>query len=218
VAAALRGGSAFFEMNFLSAISLRLVRVALGTSICGLGISVAATGAGCLAAYPPDLPEVPAHRPTILPDESPEIDVPMVEWPSLFIANVEIDPGQSFVWGPFLDYDPIANPNPAISPVTVPPQLGDQPVNVSFSLAMPPDGLCHRIDLLVADAFGRSGPFSLNYFHTPSPEAGVGGDIVTWWYTGGLGLGDCSSLFGGSLPEGGFPFDAPTDSPPPVPE
>jgi hypothetical protein len=202
-------------MSFLSAIALRPVRVALGTSIGALGISIGATGAGCLAAYPPDLPSAPAHRPTILPNESPEVDVPLVQWPAQFTVYVEVDPGQSFVWAPFLDYDPVVNPNPAVPPRTEPAQLGDQPVNVFFSLAMPLDGLCHRIDLLVADAFGQSGQFSPTYFHTPSPEAGVGGDIVTWWYTGGLGLGDCSR-FGGPLPEGGFPFDAPSDSPPPV--
>src|SRR5580658_3156245 len=110
--AALRGGSAFFEMSFLSAIALRPVRVALGTSIGALGISIGATGAGCLAAYPPDLPSAPAHRPTILPNESPEVDVPLVQWPAQFTVYVEVDPGQSFVWAPFLDYDPVVNPNP----------------------------------------------------------------------------------------------------------
>jgi hypothetical protein len=185
--------------------------------------------AACLTAYPPPLPEV-QHRPTILPDEDPPVDVPLVDWPTdgTFIAQVDVDPGSPFTWAAFLDYDP-SDPTDLVHPNPIgygPPVLavGGGPISISFTTflggVMPADGFCHRIDLVVANAFGQNGlsPSTPQYFRSPSPDAGLGGDVVTWWYTGGLPFGTCSP-YGGPLPDGGFPFpDAPSDSLPPVPE
>jgi hypothetical protein len=208
-------------MRFSLSTQRRSLRIAAIVATMGsLGLAASILPAGCLTAYPPDLPVV-QHRPTILPDEVPEVDVPMVMWPKLFIANVDVDPGQVFSWAAFIDYDP-GNPTYPFDGNSVPAPPGGGPANVSFARAMPTDGLCHRIDLVVADAFDRSGAPSPTSYRSPAPEdAGgdvVGGDVATWWYTGGLVFGNCSP-YGGALPDGGFPFpDAPSDSPPPVPE
>jgi hypothetical protein len=187
-----------------------------------LGLAASGMPAGCLTAYPPPLPDV-QHRPTILPDEVPAVDVPLVDWPpdGTFIAQLDVDPGSSFTWAAFLDYDP-SDPTEPISygPPTL--AVGDGPSSIAFSVfsagTMPSAGLCHRIDLVVANALGQSGPLTPSYFRSPSPDAGLGGDVVTWWYTGGLSFGACSP-YGGPLPDAGFQFpDAPSDSPSPVPE
>jgi hypothetical protein len=210
-------------MRFLLSIQRRSLRIApIVATLGSLGLAASILPAGCLTAYPPDLPVV-QHRPTILPDEVPEVDVPMVMWPQLFVAYVDVDPGQVFSWAAFLDYDP-GNPTyPFYRKDSMPAPPGGGPATVSFSQPMPPDGLCHRIDLVVADAFNdQSGELSPTSYRSPAPsDAGgdvLGGDVATWWYTGGLVFGNCSP-FGGALPDGGFPFpDAPSDSPPPVPE
>jgi hypothetical protein len=152
-----------------------------------------------------------------LPDESPEIDVPLVDWPTEFSAYVQVDSGASFFWAAFLDFDPGNASNNVFVFHTATALPGGGPVNVSFRFPPEPDGFCHRIDLVVADTLGAAGgPTVPSYFHTPA--GALGGDVVTWWYTGGLGLGACSP-YGGPLPDGGFPLpDASSDSPPPVPE
>jgi hypothetical protein len=183
--------------------------------MCAAGFAAATIPAGCLTASPPALPDV-QHRPTILPDEDPEVDVPLVDWPTEFSAYVQVDPGAPFYWAVFVDFDP---GNPAgrpyvFHPASAPP--GGGPINVFFSVPPQPDGFCHRFDLVVGDAFGTVGsPMAPSYFYTPT--GALGGDVVTWWYTGGLGLAACSP-YGGPLPDGGFPIpDASSDSPPPVP-
>jgi len=219
--AVLRASSASSDMRVWLSTQRRSLRIAAIVATAGsLGLATSILPAGCLTAYPPDLPAV-EHRPTILPDESPEVDVPMVVWPSVFIANVDVDPGQVFSWAAFYDYDP-GNPTYPFDRNSVSAPSGGGPANISFSHLPPTDGLCHRIDLVVADAFDQSGAPSPTSFRSPAPSDGggdvLGGDVATWWYTGGLVFGNCSP-FGGALPDGGFPFpDAPSDSPPPVPE
>ena len=208
----------------LSPIPRRPLRLAaVGATTGALSLAASWLAAGCLTADPPPLPEV-QHRPTILPDEDPPVDVPLVDWPpdGTFIAQLDVDPGSSYTWAALLDYDP-SNPSTPLDKTIVgysPPQVAPAggPFNISFSAGpMPVDGLCHRIDLVVANAFGQNGPLSPSYFRSPAPDAGLGGDVVTWWYTGGLSFGACSP-YGGPLPDGGFPLDAASDSLPPVPE
>jgi hypothetical protein len=190
---------------------------ALTTRFGTLGLAASTIAIGCLTAPPPALQEA-NHRPTILPNETPPVDVPLVFWPAddLFIVYVDVDPGASFEWAAFEDYNPsVASSIPFYkgSGAALP---GGGPVAVSFILGQPPnDGLCHRIDLVVADMFGPGAP-DPSFFHTPTGD--YGGDVVTWWYTGGLGIANCSP-YGGALPDGGYPLpDASSDSPPPVPE
>ncbi len=214
-------------MPFLSSIPRRPFRLAaVGATMGALGLAASGMPSGCLTAYPPPLPDV-QHRPTILPDEVPAVDVPLVDWPTdgTFSAYLDVDPGSPYTWAAFLDYDPSDPTDPfhrnpiAYGPPA--PAVGGGPISISFSETMPSDGLCHRIDLVVANAFGQNGsvsPSTPQYFRSPSPDAGLGGDVVTWWYTGGLPFGACNP-YGGALPDGGFPFpDAPSDSLPPVPE
>jgi hypothetical protein len=183
--------------------------------------AVAVIQGACLTAYPPDLPPLPQHRPTILPDEFPAVDVPFGEWPALgFRVDVEIDPGQSFSWAIFEDYDSAAPTSPVLYLLSVTGEPGASVVPLSIPLPVPPDdGLCHRIDFVVAQSFAPDGaPFSgKNAAQFRSPQ-GLGGDVVTWWYTGGASSTSCTP-YGGALPEGGFVVpEASTDSPPPVPE
>jgi hypothetical protein len=212
--------SVYSDMRFGGSTVGRPLSIAIaGAALCTAVVAVSAIQAACLTAPPPELPDS-RHRPTIFHDEVVPADVPLVDWPAdgTFLANVDVDPNTSFTWAAFLDYDP-GNPaadSPFDSRVSVPAPPGGGPAQVSFHHAAPvPDGLCHRVDLVVADLFGRGGPISPSYFYSPE---GTGGDMVTWWYTGGLAFSDCSP-YAGALPEGGFPPpDAPSDSPPPVPE
>lgn len=215
--ATLPADSASSDMRSLRSLHRRSFGLAaVSGTMCAASFAVATIPAGCLTAPPPALPDV-QHRPTILPDESPAVDVPLVDWPAGFSAYVQVDPGAPFYWAAFLDFDP-GNPASAVYIFHLASALpGGGPVNVYFSFAPQPDGLCHRIDLVVGDTFGSPGlPTTPSSFHTPT--GANGGDVVTWWYTGGLGLAACSP-YGGPLPDGGFPLpDASSDSPPPVPE
>jgi hypothetical protein len=201
-------------LPFMPRPALRLA--ALTARIGTLGLAASSIAVGCLTAPPPALQEV-NHRPTILPDEMPPVDVPLVDWPAddRFIAYVDVDPGASFVWAAFFDYDPTSGGVFQTAPGSALP--GGGPVPVTFIREQPPnDGLCHRIDLVVADMFGPGAPADPTFFHTPTGS--YGGDVATWWYTGGIGFANCSP-YGGALPDGGYPLpDASSDSPPPVPE
>ncbi len=226
-------------MRFVRFTSLPPTRLAcIGVAVPVLAISVLTVASGCLTAQPPDLPEI-SHRPTIVADEVPSTYAPLVEWPTdrTFIVHVQADPGTFFIWAAFFDYNPsvaTAPSNPFVNPfslITTPKaaSFDGVPVEVSFQLSPEmiettmADGLCHRIDLVVATAFAQSGIVnSPAYFYTPSPTMSMGGDlggdVVTWWYTGGLDLASCSP-YGGALPDGGYPApDAPSDGPPLVPE
>lgn len=218
-----QGGLASFEMRFLRSTPSTSLFPALGVPgivapIAALAFAVSTVAAGCLTAPPPTLQQV-NHRPTILPNETPPVDVPLVTWPlPPFIAYVDVDPGASFEWAAFMDFNP-SDPTDAshiIQRASQSAAPGGGPVQVSFTPVLSPnDGLCHRIDLVVADTFGL--PTIPNYYHMPAGD--YGGDVVTWWYTGGLGLADCSPYDAGPLPDGGYPIpEASTDSPPPVPE
>jgi hypothetical protein len=195
----------------------------IGAAVRVLAFSVSTVVSGCLTAQPPDLPEI-SHRPTILPDEVPSTFEPLVQWPidGLFIVHVQVDPGSAYAWSAFFDYDPHDPSNPfAISPSDPVQPVGGAPVEVQFTVPaedMMMDGFCHRIDFVVAAAFSTSArPSVASFFYTPSPTS-LGGDVVTWWYTGGLYQASCSP-YGGALPDGGYPPpDAAPDSPPLVPE
>jgi hypothetical protein len=184
-----------------------------------VGLAASALPSGCLVAEPPEIPEV-RNAPAILPDESPPVDEPLLNWPKQgFSAWVQSDPGAIFSWAVFYDYDPGVCASVVCAPLQetlVSAPADGALVQVSFMLPpaeSPVDGLCHRVDLVVADKSASSVP----PFYTPSPE-GLGGDVATWWYTGGLGLPDCKP-YKGPLPDGGYSIpEAATDSPPPVPE
>src|SRR5208283_231282 len=102
--AILRAGLASSDMPFLSSIPRRPFRLAaVGATMGALGLAISGMPAACLTAYPPPLPDV-QHRPTILPDEVPAVDVPLLDWPrdGTFIAYLDVDPGSPYTWAAFL--------------------------------------------------------------------------------------------------------------------
>src|SRR5271155_2792943 len=136
-------------MSFLPFIPRPARRpTALTAKIGAFAFAASTTAIGCLTAPPPALQEV-THRPTILPNEAPPIDVPLVDWPAddLFVAYVDVDPGASFEWAAFEDYNPSAGSSiPYFYKGSGGAQPGGGPVSVTFTPGQPPnDGLCHRI-------------------------------------------------------------------------
>jgi hypothetical protein len=187
--------------------SLRTVAILVGTV--GFVVGLAVTGA-CITAPPPDLPPLPAHRPTILRGSVvPPPDTPLVQWPvdKTFLVPVELyDPNQTFWYDVFVDYDPVNNTSPKVYPQPVVPNAATMDGGVflvSFGLNAPddPGPLCHRIEVLVAHEFNKFSP------HTPDS---VGGDSVSWLYTAGGGPDGCPEYDAGALQGGAFP-DAATD-------
>src|SRR5581483_5092743 len=150
-------------------------------------IAVSASTA-CITAPPPDLPPQGAHRPTIQQESvQPPPSQILTALPSEFVVPVVlIDPDQSFEWEVFVDYDPIAAPNPIIlQPVSPSPDTVDGGVAlVSFNVSsqQADASRCHVIEFLVAHAFNPS---------TPHTWDSLGGDLVTWIYNPGGGPGGC---------------------------
>jgi len=170
----------------------------------------------CVTATPPDLPEPPLRRPTILHSAVvPPEDQPLAEWPSdgQFLVPVEVDaPNVGFYYDVFIDFDPITGSGMVIAPQPVAPdpdKLDGGIQEVSFQIPTPPDpAFCHRVEFLVANAFNARSP------HTPDS---IGGDVATWWYTAGGGPDGCPSYDAGALEDGAFPSDAAADALPSVP-
>jgi hypothetical protein len=198
---------------------LRFSALGLIAAACACAAIAVATFAACITAPPPDLPQPPAHRPTIL-DESvqPPPDQILASLPTEFVVPVQLDdPNQTFDWEVFVDYDPVQSPNPYFSnQVQATPGTVDGGVYVVD--APPPDTIhadpsrCHRIDFLVAHTFNPA---------TPHTWDSLGGDIVWWFYNPGGGPGGCPVYDAGSLQDGAFPSatpDAPLDGLPIVPE
>ncbi|MGH7270998.1 MAG: hypothetical protein ACREJ3_11260 [Polyangiaceae bacterium] len=175
-----------------------------------LGVALGASlQAACVTAPPPDLPVAPKHRPTILHDSLvPPANTPILQgtWPAddTFLVPIELDdPGESYCFQVFEDYEPYAAGGQATTPVrqacaTPPPSAIDGGITiVSFTLS-PSDppldlGQCHRVEIVVANTF-RS-------VHTPDA---IGGDSVTWIFVPGTGPG-CPVVDAGAFEDGGIP-------------
>jgi hypothetical protein len=193
---------------------LRFVVLGFIAAAC-TGVTLAlVTSTGCIVAPPPDLPELPVERPTILHEAVvPPADQILAELPSEFVVPVElVGPDQSFVWDVFVDYDPCVGASceptpPARFPQMVQPAPGTLDGGiaiVSFSLDPLDPSLCHRIDFLVAHQFD---PGSARTWDS------VGGDIVTWIYNPGGQPNGCPIYDAGAFQDGAFP---PNDSGLPV--
>ena len=143
----------------------------------------------------------------------------MPYWPEGGLFIVPVEPGdpehpQDFRWDVFVDYDPSTGDIEIIHP-SPPPQVVDGGI-IDVSFMIPTAQLldfCHRVEFLVAHAFNPppggipNGNNRLD--HTPDS---VGGDIVTWLYTGGAPAGGCPEYDAGALQDGEFPpADAPSD-------
>jgi hypothetical protein len=161
---------------------LRLVRsrprAALLATGCACLAAAFASLAACLTAPPPDLPALPAHRPTILHDAVvPPTDQVLTQLPADgFIVPVVLeDPNEYFFWNVFVNYPEVPNPafggfQPA-TPETLDGGVFLEPFNAP---EVDDPTACNRIEFIVAHQFNRSSP------HTPDS---TGGDIVTWLYS-----------------------------------
>jgi hypothetical protein len=196
---------------------LRFSAIGLISVGCACAAIAAVTSTACITAPPPDLPQPPAHRPTILHESVvPPPDQILAVLPTEFVIPVQLDdPNQSFEWEIFVDYDPLQAPNPYYTLQVQPtPDTVDGGI-ITVDAPPPTDSQadpsrCHRIDFLVAHAFDPA---------TPHTWDSIGGDIVTWIYNPGGGPGGCPVYDAGSLQDGAFPpADAPSDGLPIVPE
>jgi hypothetical protein len=182
-------------------------------AVVSAGMGAAAVVA-CITAPPPELPTIPARRPTILhASVVPPPDQILSVWPATgltFDVPVELeDSTQPFLWSVFVDYDPLTARQPILlsnGPTPAPPDGG--PTIVSFLLDAPDPAFCHRIDFVVANSFTTS------FRRTPD---GVGGDIVSWLYNAGGGPNGCPVYDAGPVQDGAFPPDAPADGLPVTP-
>jgi hypothetical protein len=202
----------------------RFVTLGLVAAACGCVMVAIATTmtSGCITAPPPEIPQLPLQRPTILHDAVvPPTNQILAQLPTEFVVPVQLDdPDESFEWDVFVDYNPCADPTscqptaPTIYPQLVQPTPGTLDGGVSLvsfaSFTDLDDTLCHRIDFLVAHQFD---PGSAHTWDS------VGGDIVTWFYNPGGGPNGCPIYDAGALQDGAFPPpDAAPDGLPVTPE
>ena len=186
-----------------------------------LGAPAALAIGACITAPPPDLPN-PPRRPTIVfASVVPPPDQVMSQIPDGgFSVPVELGgPNQAFFFDVFIDFDPIMHAAPRIYPQEFLPTAstaGGGVVVVTFdldpALAELDPAYCHRIEFLVAHAFNANPPSP----HTPDS---IGGDSVSWLYSGAGGPDGCPLYDASALGDSGWPTDvASTDTLPVVPE
>ena len=175
----------------------------------------------CITASPPSL-STTLRRPTIVfGSVVPAPDGIVSQIPhGGFSVPVELGgPNQPFFFDVFIDFDPIAHSAPKIYPQEVLPTAstaGGGVVVVAFDLdPASPDldpAYCHRIEFLVAHGFNTNPPSP----HTPDS---IGGDSVSWLYSGAGGGDGCPLYDASALGDSGWPTDAAaTDGLPVVPE
>lgn len=131
----------------------------------------------------------------------PDNTRPLLELPSQFVIPVRVaDPGQSFEWAFFVDYD-LANPNNGFLDDDVVPgsPTGPDVHNIQIDTTQFPSidpTRCHRFEFIATLRFRRR--------HEADPNIS---DSVSWWYvpegSGGCGLYDAAAL---------PPLDAGTDA------
>jgi hypothetical protein len=152
----------------------------------------------CVTVPPPDVAATPLHPPIIehdavLPPEGETLST----WPKTLWIPIELfDSDESFEYAVFVDYT-TATTAPDIGPVLVrppPPEIdgGIYLLEVETP-GVPLDGLCHKLEVVVAHSF------STVSVHSPDS---VGGDSVWWWY----GPDGCPTVW---QQDGAFPADAP---------
>jgi hypothetical protein len=184
---------------------------ALGTA--GVSAGILATGA-CLVAPPPDLPQPPAHRPTILHDAvfpNPQQVLNELPLDGFHVPIVLEDQNESYCYAVLIDFDPYNNnTNAAVQEcTTATPANSDGGIaDVDFLLNPLDPSFCHTIEFIVAAAFNKESPY------TPTS---INGDLVTWLYNPSGGE-SCPQYDAGGFGEGGFVVDAPMDGLPLVPE
>jgi len=182
-----------------------------GSRLLGTAAAVMALG-GCVLADPaPTLPlvsELPLSIDTTSaypPVANPAV---FVTWPDHFMIPVyETDPSQPLQWIAYEDYSPLSLV-PAHQPVHVDPQPfpadldGGLVRTVVFSLLQPLGPGCHNVEIVVANSF------SPGY----TPDGPGGGAAVSWTFTNGGNLTDCTTYDAGYLVDASFPDAAAPDA------
>jgi hypothetical protein len=175
----------------------------------------------CFTASPPTLLN-PLRRPTIVfASVVPAPDGILSQIPAGgFSVPVELGgPDQPFLFDVFIDFDPIVHTAPKIYPQEFLPTASTADggvVVVTFDLdPASPDldpAYCHRIEFLVAHGFNTNPPSP----HTPDS---IGGDSVSWLYSGAGGGNGCPLYDASALGDAGWLTDAAaTDGLPVAPE
>ena len=150
------------------------------------------TGAACITAPPPDLPQLPDQAPMIEHDAVFPPQGVLTEWPdggSFTIPVKMAKPGEAFFYAVVYDYGtPIQFPERAPTQVSALPDGGTE--LILLTLKPPSDKrICpHQVAFIAAARFQPGGT---------TPNA-VDGDIVTW------------TFFPNGTPAGCPPFDAGT--------
>jgi hypothetical protein len=160
---------------------------------------VCAAVQSCITVPPPDLATSPEHPPIIDDDGAVPVEgTTLGAWPATLSIPIELfDADASFEYEVFVDYDPMTTVAPDVGPILVriPPNLVDGGIYLLEveTPAAPLDGLCHKLEVVVAHAFVS--------VHTPDS---VGGDSIGWW----VGPNGCPTSW---QQDGAFPADAPYD-------
>jgi hypothetical protein len=190
----------------------------LGRSAAALaGASALASAApACITAPPPDLPEAPVHRPTIMHDAVvPTASGILTVWPmyDTFVVPIEVyTPSLGVEWEAYVDY--YTGPDNRNRSAT--PAAGSGPVFEDGGayvalVTVPLDEIakqqCHMIQVVVSSGFEVG-----STAHTPDSQLG---DTIDWNYQpGGQSCyrSDASKLLDASA------VDAPVDGLPIVPD
>ncbi|MGO9836190.1 MAG: hypothetical protein ACLP1X_18470 [Polyangiaceae bacterium] len=179
------------------AFALMLLAAAAASAVaCALAV------AACITAPPPDLPQLPPQRPTVLHDAVIPPEGLLYDWPSdnTFTVPVQVDvQSPAFYYNVFVDYSAVTQQ--ALQEFSgMGPGLVDGGVTlVSFPLSPPDTPTCpHTIDFLVANGFNPS----ISSFTPEAVGNAGGGDIVTWSYFPNGSQGGCPAYDAG---DGVFP-------------
>jgi len=149
------------------------------------GVWIVRALSGCIIADTPDeLPTLPKFRPTILHGSVvPPANQVLRSFPDKFVVPVElVDPGATFQWRAFIDYDPATGTDPVDNGTSSPdPASSDGGIRpLEISLQSPSDlGRCHVIEILVALSFRDGNIPQGRQSHTPDA---YGGDSVSWFF------------------------------------
>jgi hypothetical protein len=149
----------------------------------------------CIPEPPPDLPDLPRARPTILrASVVPPASAVLGSFPSKFIVPVELaDPTESFLSVAYIHYNPLTGSGRqgrAEESRFERSNTVGRVRTIDVVLSPPAPDRCHVIDVIVARRFEDEA-------RPRRPVDPPGGDIVTWFYSPSGTLAGCPSLDAG---------------------
>lgn len=180
--------------------------IAVGTG----GVMLLALHACIIAEPVTDLPTLPPFRPIIVRSSVvPPPSAVVGTFPDKFVIPVElVDPGVSFEWRIYIDYNPITGEGLELfgtsGPSGVPQRVRVLEVQTTSLKEKQDASRCHVVEFLVAQRF--VGKFAGKAAHTP--EEPPGGDAITWFYNPTGDLGGCPVADAGVVDAGAGARDA----------